>query len=198
MNLEYYPLYKPGSTRYICLHHTGGLGDDYYAHTQHLTVDQINNAHQARWPDFKSSLGYYVGYNFVIEKDGKITQTRAIGEETAHTKGFNTSSIGICLTGNFASNEKPTLEQILALKNLMQALPSVHYSRVVPHRYLQTSTVCNCLPGDWGRKIYLEVIREKINLIQKMLLTLLDLIQKSKFKVGAQYLRCEDVAKDYE
>ena len=45
---------------------------------------QVNAYHKQRW-GFKSSLGYYAGYHYFIEKDGKLTQARKDTEEAAHT-----------------------------------------------------------------------------------------------------------------
>lgn len=85
----------------IILHHSGGLGTNNYASTVFLTPEDIEQAHRQRW-DFRSSLGKYAGYNFIYDpKTRQITQHRAIGEETAHTKGYNFSSIGICIIGNY-------------------------------------------------------------------------------------------------
>jgi len=174
------------------MHHTGGVNDDALARTQRLTAEHIDNAHRQRW-NFQSSLGRFGGYNFYIEKYGKVTQFRAIGEETAHTKGYNYDgiAIGICLAGNFLSDERPTPEQLLALKNLMQQLPSVNVYNVVPHRYLQP-TECNALPDDWGRKLYIEVIGEKLNVLMQVLIKILDILRSRKMgiKVGAQYPDC--------
>ena len=73
----------PKNIKWLTVHHFGGVKNDPLAPTQHLTLEQINSAHRSRWPDFVSSLGFYVGYNAIIFPDGKLIQTRLVGEETA-------------------------------------------------------------------------------------------------------------------
>ena len=80
------PKYTPDK---IIIHHGAGK----------LNFDEVNNYHKQKW-GFKSYLGYYIGYQYFIERDGKIYQGRDDGEEGAHTIGQNKTSIGICLQGN--------------------------------------------------------------------------------------------------
>ena len=100
--------------KHIVVHH--GAGDWDFL--------QVNRAHKQRW-GFKSSLGYYAGYHYFIEKGGEITQARKDTEEAAHTVEagnphyWNRNSIGICLQGNTMKKE-PTDEQIKSLKALLQ------------------------------------------------------------------------------
>lgn len=92
----------------ICIHHSGGLGFDNYASTAILTFNDINQAHKERW-NFKSSLGYYAGYNVVYDpKDRSFTQARALGEETCAQKGHNFDTFSLCIIGNY--NLKPNGE----------------------------------------------------------------------------------------
>ena len=56
--------------------------------------EEINEYHKAKgWKG--------IGYNFYITKDGTIYSCRPENAEGAHTIGENSSSIGICLEGNF-------------------------------------------------------------------------------------------------
>jgi len=80
------------------------------------TVEDINRWHRQRGFT-KSSLGYHVGYHYVIEKDESI-QCRKIKENGHHTIGHN-EQIGICLTGNF-EHDKPTIYQIAQLIKLVR------------------------------------------------------------------------------
>lgn len=85
------------------------------------TLKQIDAWHKAReFP--KSSLGFYVGYHYVIG-DGWIKQTRAWKDIGAHAreKGMNFKSIGICLTGNFLY-DKPSEYQKKELVKLLVGL----------------------------------------------------------------------------
>ena len=85
--------------------------------------DANNKYHKAQW-NFKSSMGFYLGYHYEISKKGKIRQARQDGEESAacYQSGMNDGRcIHICLDGSFDS-EKPTPEQIYALRDLLKKL----------------------------------------------------------------------------
>jgi len=132
---------------HIIIHHTGGTESDKYASTQHHTVETIDRWHKLRWPGFISSLGYYVGYHYVIEADGTVTQTRKDTEEGAHTLGMNRSSIGICLTGNFTRGSKDMITdaQRASLVPLLTDLLKKHklpIASVVHHRKFASYKDC--------------------------------------------------------
>ena len=100
---------------YIIVHHTVSSRDK-------TTVADVDAWHKLRWPDFRSELGYWVGYHYLIEGNGQITQTRKGHEEGAHTLGgYNQKSIGVCLTGDF-DTEEPSVSQLAALKALLDRL----------------------------------------------------------------------------
>lgn len=81
--------------------------------------DAVDNYHKSL--DFpKSSLGYYMGYQYFIERTGEVKIARKDSDEGAHTlNGWNRKSIGICLAGNF-DTETPTDAQIVALRALIK------------------------------------------------------------------------------
>jgi hypothetical protein len=119
----------------IVIHHTASSRDD-------TTIEQIDAWHKLRWPDFKSSLGFYCGYHYVIGKDW-IKQTRSNDEDGAHTYGHNSDSIGICLTGNFET-EQPNQYQLDELRKLVLALLgqyNLQEKDIYMHRDL-TATAC--------------------------------------------------------
>ena len=93
--------------QYIVIHHGAG----------NWSFNQVNESHKNKW-GFKSSLGYYIGYQYFIEYSGKVYQGRVDNEEGAHTIGYNKNSIGICLQGNMEI-EKPTEFQLKYLKELV-------------------------------------------------------------------------------
>lgn len=118
--------------------------------------EQTNSYHKLRF-NFLSSMGFYVGYTYEIAADGTVRQARAEGEETAAVLGQNTSSISICLDGNF-DIEMPTLAQVLALqKLLLEVSTRFHITphKIFPHRfYCGTPPYKSCcgsmLPDNWG------------------------------------------------
>jgi len=128
---------------YILIHHSAVLNSN---------VEQlggINNYHKDKW-NFKSSLGSYIGYNYLIEFNGKVNQTRANGETTAacYQKGMNDGRcIHICLTGNLDVN-KPKDPQVFALRDLLKKLTKefdISKDNIVFHKDY-SSTVC---PGKY-------------------------------------------------
>lgn len=165
--------------KHIVVHHTGGVQNGAIVSTQHLTADQVNEYHRQKW-NFKSNLNKYGGYNFFIEKDGKLTQFRLIGEETAAQYGHNKDSVSICLAGNFnkGSADEPTGEQKSVLVNLIDMIldrstseEKLKYSpefmddvvvevsdlNIVPHNFF-SQTDCNGtkMSSSWARNLYVD------------------------------------------
>lgn len=193
---------------YISVHHTGGTLTDPYASGIKTTLEDIDSYHKQRWSDFRSKLGYWVGYNIVIRPDGSFVQTRLIGEEGAHTKGFNLSAVGICLIGNFTKGvDTPTIQQKMTLKNLIKCLLSkrtesmglkttsdcvldIQKDRIFPHRrFFPANTSCfgDSLSETWAQELlepYSDkgLIAELISEV-KRLLSVLDTYKKKK-KLG--------------
>src|SRR3990167_10224054 len=69
----------------------------------------VNAYHRGKWPHFKSSLGYHIGYQWYWDKITGWHQGRREDEEGAHTVGHNTDAIGVCLQGDHRY-EKPNSE----------------------------------------------------------------------------------------
>lgn len=142
----------------IVLHHSVSSRDK-------TTVQDINNWHKLRWTDFKSYLGWNVGYHFIITGDGKITQTRLVNELGAHCIP-NEGKIGICLTGNFMI-EKPSTEQIDSLNLLVNKIKKEYnIEEVFGHRDFNKTECC-------GDELYKWVLQQKINWLQKLINLLL-------------------------
>lgn len=118
---------------FIMIHHT--------AVSYEKNPDQFiaNNAyHKAQWK-FKSSMGFYLGYNYEIVKNGKVYQARKSGETTAacYQSDMNDGRcIHIALDGNF-DTEKPFPNQIFALRDLMKELVAefdIKKNNIILHR----------------------------------------------------------------
>lgn len=103
-----------------------------------------------------SSLGFYVGYHYWIERDGVVRQARAENELGAHAKGQNYTALGIGLAGNF-NEEDPTAEQTAALGLLLSNLCARHdipAERIFPHRkYANKSCFGSRLADDWAQQV---------------------------------------------
>jgi len=169
--------------KWILLHHSGGVIGNPLEDTAHHTLEIINNWHRSeRYP--KSSMGFYAGYHYIIEKTGRIRQARLLTEEGAHCKGFNNQSVGICMTGNFDRpsswvNSYPTQAQIKSLKTLLDEITdkyNINVNRIVPHRKFAFKTCYGRnLGDDWGKGLFSEVIKMKISLIERVIVLLIKL-----------------------
>jgi N-acetyl-anhydromuramyl-L-alanine amidase AmpD len=142
----------------IIVHHTGGSDANPLQDSSNFTIAQCNELHKERF-NMKSSLGYYVGYHFYIEKNGKVTQTRAYTDEGAHVKGQNTRSIGVCMAGNFDAT-MPTKEQVESLKTTMLKVCAdckIAKDKVFPHRLYATKTCYGKnLSDTWARDLIVD------------------------------------------
>jgi len=137
------------SPKQIVVHHDGvsrkgpsfGIIDEYHK-GQHFPL---------------SSLGFYVGYHFFIERDGTTIQARKENELGAHTLGQNYTSLGIGLAGNF-DKEMPTDEQVAALGALLSRLCFAHaisHGQIFPHRHFNPKTCYGMLLSDsWAREVF--------------------------------------------
>lgn len=110
----------------IILHHRAGDGD----------VESIHEAHKRRgWAG--------IGYHFYIRKDGSVYRGRPTDFIGAHCGGCNTSTIGICLEGNFVDKDVPSEEQLDSLSAVIHEIkkeyPGIY--RVLNHRDL-CKTLC--------------------------------------------------------
>ena len=120
-------------------------------------LNAVNQYHKERGYN-KSSLGYYVGYNYFCDVDGTITQTREIGEETMAQVGHNciggSCAISVCLAGDF-NRELPSDAQIESTKELLEFLLTAYPNTpVVGHRDLQADRTC---PGALLTQEYINV-----------------------------------------
>lgn len=147
----------------IIIHHSGGTDSNPLQDSSNYTVAMCNADHKVRF-NMKSSLGWWVGYHYFIDKYGKVTQTRKDTEEGAHCVGYNNnpngnalkSSIGICLAGNFDAT-LPTFAQDQALTGLLQQKVkeyNIPIQNIVPHRKYATKTCYgNKLSNEYAQKL---------------------------------------------
>jgi hypothetical protein len=138
-------------------------------------VGDIDRWHTARWPNFISRRGYFVGYHYVIEADGTTIQTRDHDEEGAHCIGMNRSSIGICFTGNFNLTE-PTIQQLTAWYKLHAKLVKEFGDLPIrPHRaYARTDCFGTKLADDYfavsnNKLTIIELLKQVKSILQSLL-----------------------------
>lgn len=135
----------------IIWHHSADMQDAAQA--------QRINAHHHKLGFPVSSLGYWIGYHWLIERDGTMFQARREDEIGAHDTGENSNSIGICLAGNF-NYQTPTEAQTAAVARLVSDIRkrwNIPITRIEPHRW---DDVTDCpgklLPDNWLARVYLE------------------------------------------
>lgn len=164
---------------WIITHHTGGSDTDPLSDSSNFTFEQCNELHKEKF-NMKSSLGFYVGYHYYISKDGTVKQARADTDEGAHTIGYNTQSLGVCLAGNFDLT-LPTKAQVDSLTKLLQE-KSKFYSLtpefILPHRRFANKTCYGKnLADNWASKLSMTK-EQKIKKASKLLLEAMDLIKE--------------------
>ncbi len=120
--------------------------DKIIIHHSASDIGKFNRFDFARWHiDPKGRLNApRIAYHFVIEPDGQTYQTNELVSKSWHTKGANTTGIGIVLNGNF-EHDQPTAAQIQALSTLILHLNKTLGRKlsVFGHKEMQgNSTVC--------------------------------------------------------
>lgn len=160
----------------LIVHHTGGTDANPLADSSSQTFEIVNAWHRQNplvWLGYLSSLGYAIGYHYFIDKTGKVTQGRADTDEGAHTIGKNTSSLGICLAGNFDLT-LPTTAQITVLQTLLKEKMQqykITADNIHPHRhFVQKTCYGKNLADDWARSLVAPVVHNDKILQAKVLL----------------------------
>lgn len=186
----------------VIWHHTGGTDANACASTQHHTVETIDEWHKKLWPGFTSKLfGYHVGYHLVIDfTHNTITQCRGFNEEGAHTIGMNTSSIGICMIGNYdkcSGDQIPQRGHELireAWAMCKKAAPHLKISDNVPHRrYSKKSCFGDSLPDGFVQEILGGTATEKITLQEQVIDLLRQLIALLALQVTGKRLSAREI-----
>lgn len=91
------------------------------------TLSVIDKEHKNLHP-IKNGIGYHIAYHMIIFADGNVKDTRPLNEVGYHAGNLpvNNVSVGVCLIGNFETDE-PTPEQSDSLKRILKSL-MVDYS----------------------------------------------------------------------
>ncbi|MCB8944828.1 MAG: N-acetylmuramoyl-L-alanine amidase [Ardenticatenaceae bacterium] len=84
-----------------------------------------------------------VGYHFLVDGLGQVYEGRPLNERGAHTGGYNTGTVGICLLGNFEIVQ-PVMAQLNSLHQVAVYLrDTVGIMHLAGHRGFQPeATVC--------------------------------------------------------
>jgi len=149
-----YAINKP---KKIIVHHTADASNQEQ-------FQKINEYHKQKW-GAQSQLGYYVGYHYLIEKNGVVVQTRIEEEEGVHCQGQNCDSIGIAVAGNF-DIQMPTANQVVSLCKLIDYLIKkwqIPPNDIFPHRkFKPTSCYGLKLSDEWAGEQYRHYLLETL------------------------------------
>ncbi|MEU4562334.1 N-acetylmuramoyl-L-alanine amidase [Actinoplanes sp. NPDC023936] len=121
-----------GEVRVLWVHHTG-FGDNNYSCADSAAIVrsiQLNDVNGRKYSD--------IGYNYLVDKCGKLFEGRKGGVENAvigaHAKGFNTNYAGIAVIGNFDTD-------LVSNAAIEKTLAQVAAARLGKYNYSPTSTV---------------------------------------------------------
>lgn len=143
-----------------------------------VEVETLDLMHERRgYGVFYWGRVYHVGYHFIILPDGTVQQGRPERCRGAHAAGYE-SFIGVCLVGNFSTNDNPggerglaapTDAQMRALTALVKRLRESHripLDNIRRHRDVNPDTEC---PGDrlpFG--LWMEELSDEGDLLQEL------------------------------
>lgn len=84
-----------------------------------------------------------IGYHFVIRRNGVVEEGRPVDAIGSHVKGFNSSSVGVCMVGGRHGTNDFTQLQFNALEALIKLLAAQYPEAViVGHRDLAVGKQC--------------------------------------------------------
>ncbi|MBX3355631.1 MAG: N-acetylmuramoyl-L-alanine amidase [Phycisphaeraceae bacterium] len=125
--------------RHITVHHDGltPFTSTDPASTK-ARIEMIRNGHRGNgWGD--------IGYHFVIDREGRVWEGRAINWQGAHVKNWNEGNLGICCLGNF-EQQSPSPAQLAALERQLKVLMQMYgvpKARVMTHQeWAGAKTAC--------------------------------------------------------
>jgi N-acetylmuramoyl-L-alanine amidase len=136
-------LIKRGAPRYASrlafavVHHTAGSNS--YTREQSAAIVRAIQVYHVRangWND--------VGYNFLVDKYGQVFEGRSGGVDRnvigAHAQGFNTSSTGISVLGNYQGRALPAAAEAALAKVLAWRLDVAHVDPVSTLDWISTGS----------------------------------------------------------
>ena len=117
-----------------------------------FTEQDLETAHRLRGFDG-------IGYHFYVRRNGDIKSTRSVGRVSAHARGHNANSIGICYEGGLdchgLAKDTRTEWQKHSLRVLVRALKMDYpEAKVVGHRDLSPDVNGNgeVEPMEWTKE----------------------------------------------
>ncbi len=105
----------------VVIHHSASPGA---RGAKTISAQDIDRWHESRgWGEETLGPKYHIGYHYVILPGGTVQPGRPEWMRGAHCRGHN-DMLGICLVGNFSSQDNPggTMQPAAPTKEQMQAL----------------------------------------------------------------------------
>lgn len=107
--------------------------------TQDVGVREIRQWHKEQgWLD--------VGYHFIIRRDGTVEDGRDVNAVGSHAKGYNDTSVGVCLVGGIDENGRYeanfTPQQMSSLRTLLKVLMDKYPSAVLRAHHEVAQKAC--------------------------------------------------------
>lgn len=100
-----------------------------------------------------------IGYHYLIDRDGTVTEGRSLGRTGAHAKGHNTGSVGISLFGGHGGNvadkfdDNFTEDQDRALRELIDTLKVDHpITKIIGHNEVSNKACPTFVVSNWLAK----------------------------------------------
>jgi hypothetical protein len=100
-----------------------------------------------------------IGYHYLIDRDGTVTEGRSLERTGAHAKNHNTGSVGITLFGGHGGNASDkfddnfTEDQDRALRELIDNLKADHpITKIIGHNEVSNKACPTFVVGDWLAK----------------------------------------------
>ena len=97
-----------------------------------------------------------IGYHYLIDRDGTVTEGRPLERTGAHAKGHNTGSVGIALFGGHGGNvadhfeDNCTEDQDRALRELIDTLKADHpITKTIGHNEVANKACPTFVVRDW-------------------------------------------------
>ena len=97
-----------------------------------------------------------IGYHYLIDRDGTVTEGRPLERTGAHAKGHNTGSVGIALFGGHGGNvadhfeDNFTEDQDRALRELIDTLKADHpITKTIGHNEVANKACPTFVVRDW-------------------------------------------------
>ncbi len=98
--------------------HCSDSPDEYSFKASDIERWHMERAAKEPWDSFKDVNGKmgYIGYHYVISREGEIQEGRPVEIKGCHTSGFNNESIGVCWIGKklMTVKQRESLVQCLA------------------------------------------------------------------------------------